>query len=93
MLAAVLAALTFRGLSAVWPSSLLDRQRGGRRLRPSGAPGADPDLVPREHLANAITLNSIMLRRIGRRSRPWRLLVATRGLGWVYAINALSFLS
>jgi MFS family permease len=62
VLAALLALLTFRGLTAVWPIYLL--------AACSSAAGAFdlparqalvPNLVPREHLPNAISLNTIML--------------------------------
>src|SRR4030095_12415890 len=91
--AAVLALLTFRGLTAVWPIFLL--------LAVSAAAGAfdlparqalTPNLVPREHLANAITLNSIMLQTASVVGPPLGgIVVAPWGLAWVYAFNALSF--
>ena len=61
VLASVLALLTFRGLSAVWPIYVL--------AACSSAAGAFdlparqalvPNLVPREHLPNAISMNTIM---------------------------------
>jgi predicted MFS family arabinose efflux permease len=51
-----------------------------------------PNLVPREHLPNAITLNSIMLQTASVTGPAvGGLVLATRGVGWVYAINAVSF--
>jgi MFS family permease len=51
-----------------------------------------PTLVPRAHLANAISLNAIML-EIASVAGPslGGILIATLGVGWVYALNALSF--
>src|SRR5215203_388788 len=94
MLAAILAVLSFRGLSVVWPIYLLTAI--------SAAAGAfdlparqslTPNLVPREHLPNAITLNSIMLQTasVGGPALGG-LILATRGVGWVYVFNAVSFL-
>ena len=52
-----------------------------------------PNLVPREHLPNAITLNSIMLQTasVGGPALGG-LILATHGVGWVYTSNAVSFL-
>ena len=94
VLAAVLAVLTFRGLTAVWPVYLLTAM--------SSAAGAfdlparqslTPNLVPRHHLANAITLNSIMLQTASVAGPALGgLVVASHGVEWVYAVNAASFL-
>jgi MFS family permease len=53
-----------------------------------------PELVPREHLANAISLNSIVFQAasvlgpmIG------GLVIAGPGLGWVYVVDAVSFVA
>jgi MFS family permease len=93
LVAAVLAVLTFRGLSVVWPIYVLAAL--------SAAVGAFdlparqalyPMLVPREHLANAITLNTIMFQTasvVG--PSLGGLLIAAAGVGWVYAANAISF--
>jgi len=94
VLAAVLAVLTFRGLSAVWPIYAL--------AACSSAVGAFdlparqalvPSLVPREHLPNAIGLNTIMV-QLASVAGPAAggLLIAAAGVGWVYAFNAVSFL-
>ena len=92
-LALILAALTFRGLSSLWPIYVL--------AACSSAAGAFdlparqslvPNLVPREHLPNAITLNTIMV-QIASVAGPalGGVVIATGGVAWVYAINA-SFL-
>jgi MFS family permease len=51
-----------------------------------------PNLVPREHLPNAISLNTIMV-QIASTAGPsiGGLLIATKGVGWVYVLNACSF--
>jgi MFS family permease len=93
-LALVLAVLTFRGLSSLWPIYLL--------AACSSAAGAfdlparqslTPNLVPREHLPSAITLNTIMV-QIASVAGPalGGVVIATGGVAWVYAINAASFL-
>ena len=93
-LAFILAALTFHGLSTVWPIYLL--------AACSSAAGAFdlparqslvPNLVPPEHLPNAITLNTIMA-QVASVAGPalGGLVIATGGVAWVYAINAATFL-
>ena len=93
ILAAILAVLTFRGLTAVWPVYLLTAVSAAAGAFDLPARQAlTPNLVPREHLANAITLNSIMLQTasvVG--PALGGIVVATWGLAWVYAFNALSF--
>jgi len=93
-LAAVLAILTFRGLTAVWPIYLLTAVSAGAGAFDLPARQAlTPNLVPREHLANAITLNSIMLQSASVAGPALGgLVLATTSVGWVYAVNALSFL-
>jgi MFS family permease len=52
-----------------------------------------PNLVPREHLSNAISLNTIMFQTasvVG--PALGGIVIATGGVGWAYAINAASFL-
>ncbi|MEO8077120.1 MAG: MFS transporter [Acidobacteriota bacterium] len=94
VLAVVLAVLTFRGLHAVWPIYLL--------AACSSAAGAFdlparhallPSLVPRADLPNAISLNT-MATQTASVAGPacGGLLIATAGVGWVYAANAVSFL-
>jgi MFS family permease len=51
-----------------------------------------PSLVPREHLPNAISLNTIMFQTasvVG--PALGGLLIAAAGVGWVYVANAISF--
>ena len=91
-LALILAALTFRGLSSLWPIYVL--------AACSSAAGAFdlparqslvPNLVPREHLPNAITLNTIMVQIASVAGPALGGVIATGGVAWVYAINARRF--
>jgi MFS family permease len=93
-LAMVLAILTFRGLTAVWPIYLLTAVSAAAGAFDLPARQAlTPNLVPREHLPNAITLNSIMLQSASVAGPALGgLVLATLGVGWVYAVNAVSFL-
>ncbi len=53
-----------------------------------------PTLVPREHLPNAISLNSIMFQTasvVG--PMIGGLVIATGGVGWAYAVDAASFVA
>jgi MFS family permease len=93
VLAAVLTILTFNGLTSVWPIYLL--------AACSSAAGAFdlparqallPNLVPREHLANAISLNTIMAQTASVAGPALGgLVIAEAGIAWAYAANALSF--
>lgn len=93
MVALALAWLTFRGLSAVWPIYVLAAL--------SSAVGAFdlparqallPMLVPREHLPNAISLNTTMMQTASVAGPALGgLMIASTGLGWAYVVNAVSF--
>ena len=52
-----------------------------------------PTLVPREHLPNAISLNTTMMQTasVAGPSLAGILIAATGGVGWVYVANAISF--
>jgi len=94
VVAAVLAVMTFRGLSSVWPLYAL--AAAGSAAGSFDGPARQalvPNLVPREHLANAISLNSIMVQAASV-SGPaiGGLVIAQFGIGWVYVFNAVSFL-
>ena len=94
ILAGVLALLTFRGLTAVWPIYLLTAISAAAGAFDLPARQAlTPNLVPREHLPNAITLNSIMLQTasVGGPALGG-LILATHSVAWVYTSNAVSFL-
>jgi MFS family permease len=92
-LAAALAILTWRGLDVVWPVYAL--------AAASSAVGAFdlparqsliPNLVPREHLANALTLNTIMF-QVAAVAGPalGGIVIGQLGVKWAYAFNAVSF--
>jgi len=91
--AVVLAILTFRGLSHPWPIYLLTALSAVTGAFDGPARQAMlPSLVPREHLPNAISLNMIMF-QLASVAGPslGGIVIATLGVGWVYAINAVSF--
>ena len=91
--AAVLALLTFRGLDDVWAIYALAAIGSAAGAFDNPARSAlVPTLVPREHLSNAISLNAIMF-QIASVAGPAAggLVIATLGVGWVYAVNALTF--
>jgi MFS family permease len=89
----LLAALTFSGshsLPAVYALAALSA--AASTVDNPARNSFFPELVPREHLANAISLNSIVFQAasvlgpmIG------GLVIAGPGLGWVYVIDAASF--
>ncbi len=94
LLAATLAALTFGGLRTMWPIYLLAALSSAAASFDGPARQAlIPNLVPREDLANAISLNTLMF-QIASVVGPTLagLMIASAGLGWVYAVNAASFL-
>ncbi len=93
LVATVLGILAFRGLTAVWPIYLLAAL--GSAVGAFDLPARNalvPSLVPREHLPNAISLNTIMFQTasvVG--PSLGGILIAASGVGWVYAANAISF--
>jgi MFS family permease len=93
LVALALAFLTFRGLSAVWPLFALAAL--GSAVGAFDLPARQalvPTLVPREHLPNAIGLNTIMMQAASVAGPSiGGLVIATAGVGWVYVVNALSF--
>src|SRR5690349_8729382 len=94
LLAATLSILTFGGLGTVWPIYLLAALSSAAASFDGPARQAlIPSLVPREHLSSAISLNTLMF-QIASVVGPTAagLLIASSGLGWVYAVNAASFL-
>jgi len=95
VLAAALAGLTFGGLRTVWPIYLLAALSSGAASFDGPARQAlIPNLVPRQDLANALGLNTLMF-QIASVAGPSLagLVIATAGIAWVYAINAFSFLA
>ena len=91
--ALALAILTLRGLTVLWPVYLLAAL--GAAVGAFDLPARNalmPNLVPREHLPNAISLNTIMFQTasvVG--PSLGGLVIATAGVAWVYVANALSF--
>jgi len=93
-LAAALAWLTFRGMSSLWPIYLLSALSSGAGAFDGPArQSLVPALVPREHLANAISLNTIMFQMASVAGPSLAgAVIAAANVGWVYACNAVSFL-
>jgi MFS family permease len=88
-----LAVLTFRGVTTVWPVYALAAL--GAAVGVFDLPARQalvPTLLPREHLPNAISLNAMMF-QVASVVGPslGGILIAAAGVGWVYAVNALSF--
>jgi MFS family permease len=93
--AALLAMLTLGGTESLWQLYLLTGlgAAAGAVDNPSRQ-SLFPNLVPREHLPNAISLNTIMF-EVAAVLGPTLggLLIATADIGWVYVVNAASFLA
>jgi len=94
IVAVALATLSFQGLTVVWPIYLLAAT--GAAFGAFDLPARQalvPTLVPREHLPNAISLNTIMF-QIAAVLGPslGGVLIAASGVGWAYVANAVSFL-
>jgi MFS family permease len=91
--AAALAVLSLRGVTALWPLYVLAGV--GASVGAFDLPARQalvPTLVPREHLPNAIALNSIML-QLASVAGPsvGGLLIAAEGVASAYIVNAISF--
>jgi MFS family permease len=88
-----LAALAFRGVTVVWPIYVLAALGAAAGAFDMPARQAlVPTLVPREHLPNAISLNTIMFQTAAVAGPSLGgLLIAAAGVGWAYAANAVSF--
>jgi MFS family permease len=91
--ALALAVLTFRGLSHPWPLYALAAVGASFGAFDSPArQSLTPTLVPREHLPNAISLHAIAVQLssvVG--PSVGGLIIATAGIEWVYALNAVTF--
>lgn len=94
-IAAALGVLTFAGLRVLWPLYLLAALSSAvGAFEGPARQSLVPNLVPREHLPNAISLNTIMFQAssiVGPSLAG--LVIATTGIGWVYVVNAVSFLA
>src|SRR5439155_22955408 len=93
MVSLALAVVTLRGLTIVWPVCVLAAL--GAAVGVFDLPARQaliPMLVPREHLPNAISLNTIMF-QVASVAGPalGGMLIASTSVGWVYAANAASF--
>src|SRR3954462_3281126 len=92
--AAALAALTWRGLGSVGPVYAIAAASSAAGAFDMPARQAlTPNLVPREHLANALTLNTIMF-QVAAVIGPalGGIVIGQLGVTWAYAFNAVSFL-
>src|SRR5438477_10006957 len=92
--AALLALVTFAGVRSLWVIYAL--AAAGAAFGSFDGPARQsliPNLVPREHLPNAIGLNTIMFQTASVLGPAiGGLVIGTFGVGWVYALNAASFL-
>ena len=94
-LAAALALLTMGGLQTPWPIYVVAALSSAAGAFDGPARHAlIPNLVPRQHLANAISLNTIMFQTAAVAGPSAAgLVIATGGVAAAYWINAASFLS
>lgn len=93
-LAAGLAAAALVGLKAAWPIYAIAALGAAAGAFDGPARQAlIPMLVPREHLPNAISLNTIMFQFAAVVGPSLAgVAIAGLGIGWAYALNAVSFL-
>ena len=95
LVAAALAVVAFHGLSALWPIYVLAAL--GAAAGAFDLPARQslfPNLVGPEALPNAISLNTIMFQTASVVGPTLAgLVIAARGVGWVYALNAVSFVA
>jgi MFS family permease len=89
-----LASLAFAGVSEVWPIYALAALSAAVGTFDLPARQAlVPTLVPREHLPNAISLNTIMFQTASVAGPSLGgLVIAAGGVAWAYVANAASFL-
>jgi len=85
--------LTFTGLTALWPIYALSA--AGAAVSAFDLPARQalvPTLVPREHLPNAINLNSLLFQTASVLGPAMAgLVIARAGVAWAYFYNAVSF--
>lgn len=93
--ASALAVLTFGGLKLVWPIYLLAALTSAAGSFDGPArQSLIPNLVPRAHLSSAIGLNTMMFQLAAVAGPSLAgLVIAGWGIGWVYVVNAISFLT
>jgi MFS family permease len=94
LVAGALAVLAFAGSSEVWPLyALAALSSSVGAFDPPARQALVPMLVPREHLPNAINLNTAMVQGASVAGPAiGGLIIALGGVGWAYAVNAASFL-
>jgi len=95
LIALALALYAFKGGTLLWPIYALSAL--GAAAGAFDGPARQslvPTLVPREDLPNAISLNTIMF-QVAAVLGPSiaGVVIATLGVGWVYALNAVSFVA
>jgi MFS family permease len=93
VLASLLGVLALGGLKSPWPLYALAAVISAVGAFDGPArQSLVPNLVPRAHLPNALSLNSIMF-QIAAVAGPSAagVIIATLGVAWVYWVNALSF--
>lgn len=88
-----LAVFTFQGLTSLWVVYALAALGASvAAFDPPARQALVPMLVPREHLPNAISLNTIMVQAASVAGPALGgLIIGSVGLQWVYLLNALSF--
>jgi MFS family permease len=93
LVALTLALLTSQGLTSIWVLyGLAGLGASINAFDPPARQALVPMLVPREHLPNAISLNTIMVQAASVTGPALGgFLIAGVGLEWVYLANALSF--
>lgn len=93
MVAIAFAVLSFRGLASVWPIYLLATLNSAASAFDGPArQSLIPNLLPRDHLPNAISLNAIMFQTASVVGPSLAgVVIASLGIGWAYAFNAASF--
>jgi MFS family permease len=93
IVALALAATAFSGMTAVWPVYALAAVASAVGAFDLPARNAlVPSLVPRAHLPNAISLNTIMFQTAAVAGPSLGgLLIASTHVGWAYVANAISF--
>jgi MFS family permease len=93
LVAVLLTVVTFRGLTSLWPLYALAALSGA--VNAFDLPARQslvPTLVPRHHLASAISLNTIVTQSAAVAGPAMAgLTIASAGLAWVYLSNAVSF--
>ncbi len=100
LLAALLAIITLSGDTTLWPLYVLTGLSAAAAAVDNPArQSLFPNLVPREHLSNAISLNTIMFQLASVLGPTLGGAMIARAqdqvapIGWIYVLNAVSFLA